>query len=226
MLALYTNRHYNIFAVKINHTQKGTKMLNANLAVAALAAHANANTISQQQVKDVLGNSSTTFAQVVYVAKQPTAAKFKHLNIQKVVSANVQLFSNINEFTSVYANAVKRTASKIEENSKEAVAEFKAQANWFEHTDCYSLVAHKTTGVLYVYAIYNNASSLYFIDGVAASKQEVAEYCTASERTKLLGDNTVVRNATHDVLHTVKVRTIELANFVSLTANKQTLTVA
>ena len=201
-------------------------MLNAQTAQSALQAHANNNTIAAQTIQVLLANKSTTFANVVYVTKVATAAKHKAVSIKKVVSANVQLFSNINAFTSVYANAVKRTANNIAQNDAANVEQFVAQSNYFEHTACYSIVAHKQTNALYLYAIYNNASSLYYIDNVLATKQQVAEYLTASAASALLASNPVVLNATHNVLHTVKVRTIALANLVSITANKQTVSVA
>ena len=200
-------------------------MLNAHTAQQALVAHANANTINASTVQELLANVSTTFANIVYVTKVATAAKHKAVNIVKVVSANVQLFSNINAFTSVYANAVKRTASNIDQNNASDVAQFTAQSNYFTHTACYSLVAHKQTQALYLYAIYNNASSLYYINNVLATKQQVAEYLTASAASALLANNAVVLNVTNNVLHTVKVRTIALANLVSITANKQTVSV-
>jgi hypothetical protein len=200
-------------------------MLNAHTAQQALIAHANANTINASTVQELLANVSTTFANIVYVTKVATAAKHKAVNIVKVVSANVQLFSNINAFTSVYANAVKRTASNIDQNNASDVAQFTAQSNYFTHTACYSLVAHKQTQALYLYAIYNNASSLYYINNVLATKQQVAEYLTASAASALLANNAVVLNVTNNVLHTVKVRTIALANLVSITANKQTVSV-
>ncbi len=201
-------------------------MLNAQTAQSALQAHANNNTIAAQTIQVLLANKSTTFANVVYVTKVATAAKHKLVNIKKVVSANVQLFSNINAFTSVYANAVKRTANNIAQNDAANVEQFVAQSNYFEHTACYSIVAHKQTNALYLYAIYNNASSLYYIDNVLATKQQVAEYLTASAASALLASNPVVLNVTNNVLHTVKVRTIALANLVSITANKQTVSVA
>jgi len=201
-------------------------MLNAQTAQSALQAHANNNTIAAQTIQVLLANKSTTFANVVYVTKVATAVKLKHVSIKKVVSANVQLFSNINAFTSVYANAVKRTANNIAQNDAANVDQFVAQSNYFTHTACYSIVAHKQTNALYLYAIYNNASSLYYIDNVLATKQQVAEYLTASAASALLASNPVVLNVTNNVLHTVKVRTIALANLVSITANKQTVSVA
>ena len=200
-------------------------MLNTQTAQQALQAHANNNTITQQQVAALLANVSTTFAQIVYVTKVATAAAHKNVNIVKVVSANVQLFANINAATSVFANAVKRSAAKLDNNA-DAVANFTAQSNYFTHTNVYSLVQHKQTNAMYLYAIYNNASSLYFIDGALATKQQVAQYLTASAAKQLLAEGpAVTHNVTHNVTHAVKVRTVALANLVSITANKQQVSV-
>ena len=89
----------------------------------------------------------------------------------------------------------------------------------------YSVVQHKHNSNLYLYASFNNASSLYFIDGQHASKQQVAQYLTASAAAKLLEDNSIVHNASNNVLHTVHIRTIALANIVSIATNKQQLVV-
>ena len=66
---------------------------------------------------------------------------------------------------------------------------------------------------------------MYFINNVLATKQQVAQYLTASASAKLLDNNNTVHNVANNVTHTVKVRTIALSNIVSITANKQTLTV-
>jgi hypothetical protein len=176
-----------------------------------------------QQVQQLLNNASTTFAGIVYNTQVKTAAAHKHINIVKTVKANVQLFSNINAATSVFANAVKRTANAIDANDEAAIANFTAQSNYFEHTDCYSIVKHKTKDALYLYAIFNNASSTFSIDGQTATREQVAAFLTPAAAKELLADNAVVHNKTHNVLHTVKVRTIALDNIVSITANKQTV---
>jgi hypothetical protein len=179
------------------------------------------NTIAQQIV-NLLQNVSTTFAQVNYSTQVKTAAAHKAVNITKQVSANVQLFSNINAATSVFANAVKRSAANIASNDDAAVAQFTAQSNYFEHTDCYSIVKHKQNANMYLYCIYNSAKSSYFINGVAATKQQVAAYLTASAAAQLLDNSdAVVLNKTHNVAHTVKVRTIALDNIASINACKQ-----
>ena len=47
----------------------------------AIALHAQSNTITAQQVTNLLANVSTTFANIVYVTKVATSAKNKHINI-------------------------------------------------------------------------------------------------------------------------------------------------
>jgi hypothetical protein len=203
-------------------------MLNLQTAQHAIAQHAVAphTTITAQQVANLLNNVSTTFAQITYVTKVATAAAHKAVNITKVTTANVQLFSNINAATSVYANAVKRSAAKIATNSAEAVANFTAQQNYFTHTACYSVVKHNTNNNLYLYCIYNNASSLYFINNVLATKQQVAQYLTASAAAKLLNNTATVHNVTNNVTHNVVVRTIQLSNIVTINAMQQQLVAA
>lgn len=186
-------------------------MLNTTLAQNALQA---TQTITAQQVQNLLANKSVTFANIVTRTKVATAAAHKAVNIQKVTSANVQLFSNIKAATQVYANAVKRNAN---------VANFIQASNYYTHTNVYSLVQHNTTQQMYLYAIYNNAQSLYYINNVLATKQQVAQYLTASAATQLLSNTNTVHNVTNNVTHSVIVRTIALQNIVSITANKQTV---
>lgn len=201
-------------------------MLNNTQAQHYLQQHANANTISAAQVQAMLANASVTFASIAYVTQVQTSAAHKHNNVQKVTVANVQLFANINAATSVFANAVKRSAAQHESNDESAVAAFTAQSNYFVHTACYSVVQHKQSAAQYLYAIYNNASSVYFINNAVATKQQVAALLTASAAAKLLQSSNTVHNATHNITHNVQVRTIALQNIVSIVANKQLLTVA
>ena len=73
--------------------------------------------------------------------------------------------------------------------------------------------------------MFNSAKSTYYINNVQATKQQVAQYLTASASAKLLNNNNVVANVSNNILHNVQIRTIALANIVSITANKQTLNV-
>jgi hypothetical protein len=168
------------------------------------------STTKAAQIKALLANTSVTFAGIHYTTKVATAAKHKTIEILKHTNANVQLFNNINEFTNVYENAVNRNLAKAGNTE-----EFTAQTNYFEHTDCYSIVQHKSKDAYYLYAIFNNAHSEYFIDGMNATKEEVAMYLTPSAATQLL--NPVKPE------HNVIVRTIGLDNIESITANKQTV---
>lgn len=186
-------------------------MLNLQQAQQALQAR---TAITAEQVEALLGLKSVTFAGITYVTDVATAAAHKAKSIKKVTKANVQLFSNIKAATQVFANAVKRSAG---------VADFQQQDNYYQHLACYSLVEHKTNGKLYLYAIFNSADSLYFIDNKLASKPQVAQYLTPSAASKLLNPSDVVYNKANDVEHDVQVRTIALANIVSITANKHVL---
>lgn len=204
-------------------------MLTLAQAQAALAQHANATTITPQQVTQLLTNvKGTTFANITQVtAVAGIAAAHKAANaIVKVTKANVQLFNNVADYANVYAAAVKRTAAAIADNTAAAVKDFEAQDNYFAHTATFSLVQHKTdASKYYLFAIYNNADSLYFINNVQATKQQVAALLQPAAAKKLLEDNTVVHNVTHNIMHTVQCRTIALSSIVELRAMKQVLAV-
>jgi hypothetical protein len=175
-----------------------------------------------QQIRALLQDVSVTFAQLTYTTQVKTAAAHKAVCILKQTNANVQLFSNINSATSVFANAVKKSAGQNPYNDQQNVQQFRAQENYFEHTDCHSIVRHKVAGNLYLYAIFNkNSSSDYTIDGQPATKQDVAQFLTPGERDKLLNSSAVTHNKTHNVEHEVIVRTIALHNIQSITAMKQ-----
>lgn len=194
------------------------------LALQAIELQRNGTAITPADVSNMLATvRGTTFATITQVTRVTTAAAHKAVTINKVTEASVQLFNNISEFTSVYANAVKRSANKIAENDPALVQGFTAQSNYFEHTDCYSVVKHKTKDAYYLYAIYNSAKSVYVKDGVELTKAEVAEYLTPSAARELLTPYDHNLNVTHDVLHDVQVRVVALGNIVSIVANKQLL---
>ena len=197
--------------------QHAQHALNVNV-----SANSNNATLTATAIANVLASKASTFANIVYVTQVATAAKHKAVSIVKVTQANVQLFNT----SFAYAQAVQKSAQAISANNSNNVQQFTAQQNYYTHTACYSIVKHNSNSNLYLYASFNNATSYYFINNVLATKQQVAQYLTASAAAKLLqNDNSVVHNATHNVLHTVHIRTIALANIVSVTANKQTLKV-
>lgn len=192
----------------------------------AMLLHANNNTVTPAQVQYLLQTASVTFAQLLYVTQVQLAAAHKQQSISKVTSANVILCSNIAAHTSVYANKVRKTAAAIASNDAAAVQAFTAQQNYFVHTPCYSIVQHtQYANKFYLYAIFNSASSLYVHNNAVVSKQHVAQYCTASAAKQLLQNDNIVHNKTHNIKHTVQVRTIALSNIVSIKARKQLLTV-
>jgi hypothetical protein len=179
------------------------------LALNTKNAHLTANAITS-----ALSTSSVTFASITYVSTVNARAAHKAVQLRKVVSANVQLFANIKQ-ANVFANAVKKSAN---------VTEFTTSSNYFMHTKCYSIVAHKTTQALYLYAIYNNvASTTYYANNAQVSKVQFAQYLTASAAKTLLSTNTSTHNVTNNVTHNVTVRTIKLQNIVALNVNKQQL---
>ena len=195
-------------------------------AQAAQALHANNTVVTAQQVQTLLNNCAVTFAQITYVTQVQTAAAHKALNIQKITTANVILCSNINAHTSVYANKVRKTAAAISSNNAQAVAAFTAAQNYFVHTNVHCIVQHaQHAEKQYLYAIYNSSASVYMLNNVQLTKQQVAQYLTASAAKALLQKDNTVHNVTHNITHTVQVRTIALSNIVSIRARKQLLTV-
>jgi hypothetical protein len=162
-------------------------------------------------IQKLLGAASVTFAQIDYTTPVKTAAAHRDRFIQKHVNANVQLFANINAATSVFKNAVERSAG---------VKDFQVSDNYFEHSpSCYSLVQHKTQGTMYLYCIFNKVrSTAYVVDGKPATLQEVAQYLTPAAARDLLEPPKMVYNVTNDVEHDVIVRTIKLDNIHSIRA--------
>ena len=195
-------------------------------AASAIALHANKLTLTAAQIQAALGNASITFAQISYVTKVLTAAAHKAELLQKVTCANVILCANIAAQTSVYANRVRKTATALGQSNDAAIAAFAPQANYFSHTACYSVVQHNEhPGKLYLYAIYNGAESAYMHNGVLVDKAHVMQYLTASAAKQLANTSGVVHNKTHDVYHSVQVRTIALDNLVQIVVRKQLLSV-
>lgn len=197
------------------------------LAVATVVAQQTTSKhITANDVTNLLVNvKGTTFASMITVTKVALAAAHKAEEIFKVTAAQVQLFNNLSEFTNAYSNAVKRSAAKDASNDTAAVENFQVQDSYFFHTDCYSVVQHKTdASKMYLFAIYNGAESVYVHNGVIVTKEHVATFCTPSAAKQMFSDGTV-HNVANDITHSVAVRTIGLNSIVELKAMKQTLTV-
>jgi hypothetical protein len=177
--------------------------------------------ITSNDVKTLLAAvKGTTFANLVTVTKVGTAAAHKATTIEKHTTAQVMLFNGIKDYN-IYANAVNRSTEKLTgEESTFVVSE-----TWFEHDQaCYSIVNHKVNSKAYLYAVFNNSKSEYTINGVPATKLQVADYLTPSAAKALLAPSGAVYNVTNDVYHNVIVRTIMLDSIVSIKACKQTIT--
>jgi hypothetical protein len=176
--------------------------------------------ISESQVKELLNHHGVRFAQVSTVTPVSTAAANKHIKITKATTANVALYASLKDFE-VYRKSVLKSAAKIEENDPDKIAEFQTQDNWFTHDDpeCWALVHHKTKGNAYLYAVYNGAESSYYIDGIEATKEQVAEYLTPSAKETLLNPKEHVENKTYGIVHDVITRTISLDNVKEIRAN-------
>ena len=170
--------------------------------------------MEQAAIFDFLAHvKGTRFASVLFTSDVKTAAKFSHIKVTKEVTANVQVFAGLKDFTDVYISAVKRTAGKISENNAENIENFEKSETWFERADnVYSIVTHKTSGKKYLFAIFNSAQSTFFIDGEPATKEKVSEFLTPSEAKKLFQDNSIIYNKKNDVLHMVQCRTVALEN--------------
>ena len=171
-------------------------------------------------ISSLLTGKSATFAQIEYVTPVKTAARHKYVLIEKHTTANVQLFANIKAATDVFLNAVKKSATKIEGQSLDVINNFTSSGNYYNHTECYSIVKHNDSDKLYLWAIFNNATSHFLIDGLPATREQVAEFLTPSERKKLLEKNSLVHNVKNDLLHNVQVRTVSLSNIKNLKAVK------
>lgn len=175
---------------------------------------------TSQVIAALLSGKSSTFAQIEYVTEIKPAAAYKSVKIQKLTTANVQLFSDIKAATDVFLNAVKRTAQKISGNNLDNLETFEKSSTYFEHTDCYSIVKHKENERLYLWAIFNNAISHFLVDGKPATREQVAEFLTPSAKKALLNNDKIVLNAKNDIMHTVQVRTISLENVKAINAAK------
>lgn len=165
--------------------------------------------------------NGTTFAQVEYSKAIKPAAKFKHIAIQKYTTANCQLFNNIKDYRNVYQAAVKRSAQKFN-NDQQSIDEFESQGSYFEHTNCFSIVKHKTQNKFYLFVIINNKKELYTVDGQFATIQTVAQYLTPAASKQLLFPEPI-HNVKFDIQHDVKVRLISFDSIQTITINGNTI---
>jgi hypothetical protein len=172
----------------------------------------NADAVSEM-LEDTKG---VAFASITTATEVKLAAAHKDKLIIKVSRSNVILANNLHNWTSVYRNKVERETGE----------KFELSDNWFEHTDCFSVVRHKGDhSKLYLYAIFNTAHETAYWDwhtGIALQKTAVAAMLTPSAREKFMKP-VPTYNARNDVEHSVVVRTIGLQNVVELKVNGEEL---
>lgn len=157
----------------------------------------------------------TRFTGIDYVTKINPAAKHKDKLIQKHVTANVQIFSSLHDYT-VYENAVIRSANRIKENDKENVSNFEKSENWFSHDEKFFSIVERNQKK-YLFCIFNSVSKTeFYLNGEKVDKNDILQYLTPSEVKKLTEDNSIVYNKSNDILHNVHVRTISLENIINL----------
>jgi hypothetical protein len=177
----------------------------------------NTSKINVANIINALKNvQATTFATLVQASLVKTASAHKAQQIYKITVQNVTL---CNSASSLYSNAV----------TKQIQQAFSALAsNYVMLNNSYSVCALKSnTNKHYLRAnvnkclqvVYYCANTQQFL-----TKQQVAQYLTASASKQLLSNNTVNTIQHANVQHTVTTRTFSLQNIYSINVAKQTLT--
>ena len=178
-------------------------------------------------IANMLATSITTFANIVQATPVVLAAKNKERNIMKLSMLNAMLSSSLDTYT----NAVKNSAKK-QGSDAEKVDNFKAKkAAYTRDASCAALATSDKSGKgMLVYLTYPNpraSGQRYFIDADTneiLSTEKVASLMRPADARNLLDPPTVTHNKTHDIEHTVSVRSVYLHNIFRVVANKQTAT--
>ena len=172
-------------------------------------------------IANALANTSVTFAQVNYTSPIALAAAHKNNVATKTVSANVTLFNNIKN-ANVYANALAKNANACANTIAQNM-----QSTHYAHTNCFSIVYNAKLNTYYLYCIYNAVRSVnYALNNTSATKTQIAQLCTKSAARKMLNTNNAQYSATHNITHTLQLRTIKCTNINSITLNNTTLNFA
>ena len=198
-------------------------MFTSQIAVAVKAKQDSATKfLSASDISNAL-RAGTNFANIEYCVDLNTSAANRAVKIRKAVRCNAQLFASIKDYD-LYRKQVLRSANKLSESE---ITEFVVSETYFEHTDCFSIVQHKKDATKqYLYAIYNRAESVIFVDDVESTKEYAASFMTKSDAAKLLDESKLVYNKTNNVTHDITLRVLTLSNIVEMTVNKQVLTVS
>jgi len=169
-------------------------------------------TVSIKDIASIMGNADTPVV-LTTATRVKTAAAHKDVELYKVSKARVLLPAN----GDTYVRMVKESAAALG-SQEENVQAYTVGESPYQHTDVYPVCELKSTPEKkYLYAIYESTTApVYLLDGNEISKDEVANYLTASEAKKLTEESVITENKTHDIKHSVVVRTISLGNVVSI----------
>jgi hypothetical protein len=175
----------------------------------------------------VLENTNgSTIARLSTTTQVKTAAKFNVVNIKKTTVSSVLLFGKVSAYKNAYLRRVKKTAAEIEGNTEKSIDNFQLSDNWHKASEkAYSVRFHAEKGTKYLFPMYCKAGKTSFtINGNPATRLEVADYLTPSERKKLLDDSGIIENKKNGVKHSAIVRTISMDNINYLKIKGQIIT--
>lgn len=181
-------------------------------AAVAVAITKQDKTITIQEVSGIMNNTDTPVI-ITTATRVKTAAAHKDVELYKVAKARVLLPAN----GDTYIRMVKESATALGSDELN-VQNYTVGESPYQHTAVYPICELKSNPEKkYLYAIYEETSApVYLLDGSEVTKEDVANYLTASEAKKLLEENVVTENKTHDIKHSVNVRTISLGNVVDI----------
>lgn len=157
-------------------------------------------------VRDIMqGRTNDVTVAVHQCTPVATAAAHKHVCIEKHSFVKATLSNN----PSAYTVAVRNDSGN---------EQFVARAATFTRdAECPALVTSAKGNVQLCYIAQGSLGpSYYTIDGRVASKQEVAELLTPSAAKALLNPLAAVHNKEQDTTHNVHIRTVNIANIVSI----------
>lgn len=160
----------------------------------------------QTALNNVKGSTIATIETVTPVTVS-AANKKAGIVIEKKTIGSVMLFNNINDDTDPYLNKVLKTSG---------ADTFEKSSTYFHHLDTYSLCKHNTKDEYYLSLIWNKAQSQYFVNGIEATKEQVAQYQTPSEAKKTLDNSGIVVNVKNDIDHAAIFRVVKLDNIKRL----------
>jgi len=170
------------------------------------------------KIQTVLNNvNGATIASISTVTPVTVSAASKKAGvvIEKHTTGCVSLFNKLKDITDPYLNKVLKTSD---------TDTFEKSNTYFHHLDTYSLCKHNVKDEYYLSLIWHNAESHYFVNGIEASKEQVAQYQTSSEAKKTLDNSGIVYNKANAVEHRAIFRVVKLANIKRLAVAGQVIT--